>query len=458
MLWLRFRRTTYGLVLAVLAALALVGINEISYRESTRALADIGEAQRLRETLNSLVQNTLTAETGQRGFLLTGEARYREPYDKAVVEINDQMASLRLLYARRPADQERLKTLSQHLSRKLSELDVSVRLRETEKEDAWKFVLNTEVGRQEMETIRSIANDLVEQSNQTLAAGQAKIADALQFSRLSVAIVTLAGLAAFGLYLRQTQALSSAGERQQEALQRERNVLEIQVRERTASLAELATHLQDVRETERGYLARELHDELGSLLTAAKLDAARLKSRLADSPEAAQRLQHLTELLNSGIALKRRIIEDLRPSSLSNLGLVASLEILGREFADRSGMQIEMMLEPVPLDEGLQLTVYRMVQESLTNIGKYAEARDATITLKNGGDHALVEIVDNGKGFDTQHAKPSSHGLAGMRHRVEAAGGRLTISSIVGQGTRLSATVPLAAPAPDGAQITESST
>ena len=111
------------------------------------------------------------------------------------------------------------------------------------------------------------------------------------------------------------------------------------MRERTASLAELATHLQDVRETERGYLARELHDELGSLLTAAKLDVARLKSRLADTPDAAQRLQHLTELLNSGIALKRRIIEDLRPSSLSNLGLVASLEILGREFGDASGMR-----------------------------------------------------------------------------------------------------------------------
>jgi hypothetical protein len=93
-----------------------------------------------------------------------------------------------------------------------------------------------------------------------------------------------------------------------------------------------------VREEERGHLARELHDELGALLTAAKLDVARLKSRLGDQPpEVGQRLQHLTETLNSGIALKRRIIEDLRPSSLSNLGLTASLEILAREFSERSG-------------------------------------------------------------------------------------------------------------------------
>jgi len=444
MRWLSFHRMTYGLVLATLAALALVGINETSYRESTRALADIGEAQRMRGTLNALVQSVLDAETGQRGFLLTGDPRYREPYDRAVASISTHLAALRLLYANRAVEQERLSALGEHVSRKMSELDVSVRLRQTQNEEAWKFVLNTEVGREEMDAIRSRAQELIALSNRTLEAGQLKIAKALQFSRLGIAFVALAGLGAFVLYLRQTQALRAAGERQQEALQRERNMLEVQVRERTASLAELATHLQDVRETERGYLARELHDELGSLLTAAKLDAARLKSRLADAPDAALRLQHLTELLNSGIALKRRIIEDLRPSSLSNLGLVASLEILGREFADRSGMQIEMLLEPVTLDEARQLTVYRMVQESLTNIGKYAEASEATIVLKNYGTHVVVEIRDNGAGFDTLRTRPSAHGLAGMRHRVEAAGGKLTISSTVGQGTQLSAIVPTA--------------
>ncbi|RYF63631.1 MAG: histidine kinase, partial [Comamonadaceae bacterium] len=178
-------------------------------------------------------------------------------------------------------------------------------------------------------------------------------------------------------------------------------------------------------------------------LTAAKLDVARLKSRLADSPDAIERLQHLTELLNSGIALKRRIIEDLRPSSLSNLGLVASLEILGREFAERAGMQIEMALESVTLDESRQLTVYRMVQESLTNIGKYAEATEATIVLKNYETHVVVEVTDNGKGFDTGTIPPATHGLAGMRHRVEAASGKLELTSVPGAGTRVAAMVPV---------------
>ena len=295
-----------------------------------------------------------------------------------------------------------------------------------------------------MDAIRTQADQLVGISNEALFKGRTQIAEALKLARMGIAVVALAALIAFYSYLRQSHSLHSAGERQQQALQRERNVLENEVRDRTAMLAELATHLQDVRETERGYLARELHDELGSLLTAAKLDVARLKSKLADSADAMQRLQHLTDLLNSGIALKRRIIEDLRPSSLSNLGLIASLEILGREFADRSGIQIEMALEPVVLDEGLQLTIYRMVQESLTNIGKYAEASEATIVLKNYENHVIAEVRDNGKGFEPQKVRPATHGLAGMRHRVEAAHGKLGITSTLGQGTLISAMLPAA--------------
>jgi signal transduction histidine kinase len=444
--WLAPPKMAVSLLLAALAALALVGINEAGYRQSTRALAEIGEAQKVRSTLNQILQNMLDAETGQRGYLLTGEASYRKPYDTAVKQVDGHLAALRQLYAERPAERTHLLELSKHVLRKVAEMDMSVRLRQDGKEDAWKFVITTDVGREEMEAIRKTAGELVNISEKTLHESQVQVMQSLRLARIGTAIVALAALLAFFLYLRQAHALRSIGERQQETLQRERNALEDEVRERTASLAELATHLQDVRETERGYLARELHDELGSLLTAAKLDVARLKSRLLEAPDATQRLQHLTELLNSGIALKRRIIEDLRPSSLSNLGLVASLEILGREFAERSGIQIQMALEPVTMDESRQLTIYRMVQESLTNIGKYAEANEATIVLKNYANHVIVEVADNGKGFDPQRIHPSTHGLAGMRHRVEAARGKLTISSTPGRGTRLSAMLPVVKP------------
>ncbi|RYF73435.1 MAG: histidine kinase [Comamonadaceae bacterium] len=433
----------WSLTLALLAAVALITINETGFRQSSKALAEISRAQLARFSVNMLMQNVLDAETGQRGYMLTHEAAYREPYDKALQQIDLRLAQLRDLYVGRPVEQEGLARLSNHLSRKLAEMDMSLRLARTGNEDATRFVLTTDVGREEMASIRDESAKLVALSNESLGDAQEQIATSLLLSRVGIALVVLAGLLAFFLYLRQSEALRSANERQQQALQRERNLLEQEVRDRTASLGELATHLQDVRETERGFLARELHDELGALLTAAKLDVARLKSRMADAPDAIQRLQHLTELLNSGIALKRRIIEDLRPSSLSNLGLVASLEILCREFADRSGVRVDMALETVSLDEGRQLTIYRMVQESLTNVGKYAEASDATVVLKNYDNHVIVEVSDNGKGFDTQQMRPSAHGLAGMRHRVEASGGKLGISSAPGQGTRLHAMLPV---------------
>jgi signal transduction histidine kinase len=152
----------------------------------------------------------------------------------------------------------------------------------------------------------------------------------------------------------------------------------------------------------------------------------------------------LTDALNSGIALKRRIIEDLRPSSLSNLGLTASLEILAREFSERSGIEVTTGLEQVDLDESRQLTVYRLVQESLTNVGKYAEAKQVEVSVRDYENHVEVDIRDDGKGFDVTAVRPSTHGLAGMRHRVEAAGGRLTVGSAPGKGSRISAVLPKA--------------
>ncbi|MET0335740.1 MAG: CHASE3 domain-containing protein, partial [Rhizobacter sp.] len=441
--------------LAVLAVCLLVIINETGYSRSSAAVADMAQAQQTREGLSTLMQSMLDAETSQRGFLLTGDPRYLEPYERVNAEITKTLNSLRGFYVENQADLDEYSQLLRHIERKMSEIDVTVRLRREGNEDAWKFVVTTDVGREQMEAVRVQAGTLLESSSRRIDVAQEQIARALRLSRVGIALVALAGLLAFYLYLRQTTALKLAGQREQNALETERKRLEAEVRDRTATLAELATHLQDVRESERGHLARELHDELGALLTAAKLDVARLKSRLGESAEAAQRLQHLTELLNSGIALKRRIIEDLRPSSLSNLGLVASLEILAREFAQRSGLDIETVLEPVDMNESDQLTIYRLVQESLTNIGKYAQATEVGVALKDYNSHVTIEVGDNGVGFDVSRVNAGSHGLAGMRHRVEAAGGRLVITSVAGQGTRVSATLPRRAPTPPADSLQE---
>lgn len=445
MKWSQIRRMAISLPLAMLAAIAMVAINEVGYQRSNQALEAMAHTQSTRNAINHLMQNMLDAETGLRGYLLTSDERYLEPYNKAITSINGDMDQLRELFIDEPDDLTIFSPLSRQVSRKTAEMELSLRLFREGNEEAWRFVMFTDMGKQNMDAIRSYTRQLTERSDARAEAKRSDVENALWLSRLGIATVTVIGLLAFYMYLRQTHMLEDVHKREQKIQSEERSRLEELVRERTATLTELANHLQQVREDERGHLARELHDELGSLLTAAKLDVARLKSRIDMTvPEVADRIMHLTETLNSGIALKRRIIEDLRPSSLSNLGLTTSLEILTREFAQRSNIEVESSLEQVELPDATQLTVYRIVQESLTNIGKYASASRVVVSVHNYPTYVAVQIQDNGNGFDMHSVRPNSHGLAGMRHRVEAAGGRLTVTSALGDGTTISAVIPTA--------------
>ena len=442
--WLQKSRTmAVSLPFALLAALVLIGINEAGHMRSQEAVVAMNEGQQTRNAVNRLLQSMLDAETGQRGYLLTGNETYLEPYDKAVVTVQANLDELRNRYLKSPDDLQQFANLSREVSRKLAEMELSLRLRRQGNEDAWKLILHTDVGKEHMQSIRKQAHALIDRSAQTVEDSRHQIVQSLMLSRIGIATVTAIGLLAFYMYLRQARTLQQMSQREQDVLEHERERLEGLVRERTASLSELASHLQQVREDERGFLARELHDELGALLTSAKLDVARLKSKIDhQAPDIAERLKHLNETLNSGIALKRRIIEDLRPSSLSNLGLTAALEILTREHAEGAGIEVETNLEAVELTEATQLTVYRLVQEALTNISKYAKAKKVLVTVHGYPTHVAVQVRDDGAGFDPAGVGPTSHGLAGMRHRVEAAGGRLTITSSADSGTLISAVLP----------------
>ncbi|MFI8615249.1 CHASE3 domain-containing protein [Acidovorax sp. NPDC077693] len=443
--WLpKVRRMAISLPMALLAAMVLVGINETGHMRSQDAVAQMAHGQDTRKAVNSLLQSMLDAETGQRGYLLTGNEAYLEPYDKAVATVQTNLDGLRQQFMDAPDDMQEFALLSRQISRKLAEMELSLRLRRQGNDDAWKFILHTDLGKEHMEAIRKHSQELIARSDRYVQQGQQQVEQSLMLSRIGIATVTAIGLLAFYMYLRQTQAVQQVSQREQALLERERDRLEGLVKERTATLSELANHLQQVREEERAHLARELHDELGALLTAAKLDVARLKSKIdATAPDVSERLKHLTETLNSGIALKRRIIEDLRPSSLSNLGLTAAIEILTREYAERAAIEVETSLESVQLPDASQLTVYRMVQEALTNIGKYAKADKVLVSVHAYPTHVSVQVRDNGQGFDPSSVRPTSHGLSGMRHRVEAAGGRLSITSRPGNGTLVSAVLPL---------------
>lgn len=442
----RLKRSPFVFPLAALAALVLIFISETAYYQSTRAIGALGTTATARHHLLTLSRRIVDAETGQRGYLLTGRREYLDPYRHAFADIDSALLWLSGYYATHPAQAKAMQRLDTLVHHKLSELDATMKLYDEGKSEAWRSVLLTDIGKEQMDEIRGVSEQLLTDETRKEAAGRQDVYDTLLLNRIGVAAMSAISLLALAMYLRQTAALEAHRRERQEAVEAERDQLEQEVARRTVQLTELAQHLQTAREDERSRLARELHDELGALLTAAKLDVARIKSRLGSAaPEAAERLTHLNELLNNGIALKRRIIEDLRPSSLSNLGLIAALEIQAREFAERCGVDVHCRLEPVALQPAVELTAYRLVQEAFTNIAKHAKARQVDVVLASRDGAAEISVRDDGVGFDTGQRRNSAHGLLGMRYRVEAEGGRFTLESTPGRGTAIRATLPLAA-------------
>ncbi len=437
------KRSRYVFPLACVAAVAMLFISEGSYWRSVGTLDALGRIAAARISILTLGQSILDAESGQRGYLLTNRAEYLQPYEKALKDIDASLKRLDVYYAERSDQRDLLARLHALAETKVSELAETIRLHDEGKIDAANELLLTDIGKEKMEAIRALGAELLAAETQRVALGRNVLYDTLLLSRIGIAGLTLASLLGLFFYLRQSAALVKQQVELKRIVQVERDRLEVEVAQRTAELTELTQHLQTAREDERSRLARDLHDELGALLTSAKLDAARIKSRLAGTaPEALERLGHLVETLNSGIALKRRIIEDLRPSALSNLGLVATLEILAREFADQSGVEVHCALAPVQLEATAELVVYRLVQEAITNIVKYARARNVWIGLAAREDRVDISVRDDGVGFDTGLHRMAAHGLVGMRFRVEAEGGTFHITSAPGQGTAIDVTLP----------------
>ena len=437
------KRSPWVFPLACVAAVAMLLVSEGSYWQAVRTLDTLGAMEAVRARIQGLKQSVLDAETGQRGYLLTSRKEHLEPFDKARQDVATTLGFLDRYYADDALARAVLVNLHALTGSKLSELAATIRRRqEGRRLDETEFVLG-DVGRAQMTAIRAHTAELLDHEAQRIEVGRGELYRTLLISRLGMAALSAIGLLALYLYLRQTFALKQQQQELKDAVQTERDRLDVEVKQRTAQLTELTHHLQTAREDERNRLARNLHDELGALLTSAKLDAARIKSRLdGAAPEALARLAHLVQTLNQSIALGRSIVEDLRPSTLGNLGLVATLEILAREFTERSGVEVECELASVRLDPAAELMVYRLVQEAITNISKYANARRVWLRLGARDGRVEMSVRDDGTGFDSSVAPKSAYGLVGMRFRVEAEGGALTVVSAPGRGTAVQATLP----------------
>lgn len=432
----RLLRRRFTLPLLIAGALALVLANEMSYRRTVNALKGGIALTDARIATARVLQLLTDAETGQRGYLLTGRPEYldilnqaKDELPKVTPELTDFLASTG---ASGRADALKM---SADISAKLAELEKTIALQQAGSRAAALTLVDSGEGKRHTDSLRSIFESKLKQAASLQQDARGDIYGALWLNRAVIAALSL--ILILGLYLHLLQLRRSDRERSER-----QQALEAQVKERTLTLRTLAGYLQTVREDEKSRLARELHDELGGVLTAGKLTLARAQRRISDDPTMAELLTKVGHHLSEGIALKRKIIEDLRPSTLSALGLTTALAILSRDVSEQLGVPVHAEIAECHLSPEAELSIYRLVQEALTNIGKYAQASEVWVRLKREAGALQIEITDNGKGFDTASRHMDSHGLDGMRFRIESLGGTLTVISGLGRGTRICASVP----------------
>jgi PAS domain S-box-containing protein len=210
--------------------------------------------------------------------------------------------------------------------------------------------------------------------------------------------------------------------------------------------AEFAAAAHAIREEEKTRVARELHDELAQSLTALKMDTIWVRDNVAGEPgEVEPKLNEMLAMLDRAVASTRRIAADLRPLLLDDLGLVPAIEWLVSNFGQRNSIATHLVVdEELDLPEPYASAVFRIVQESLVNVGKHAQASEVTVSVKREGDFVTLAVQDNGKGFSPlAPRKPNSLGLMGLRERAQLLKGTSRIESAPGKGTRVEVRIPL---------------
>jgi PAS domain S-box-containing protein len=226
----------------------------------------------------------------------------------------------------------------------------------------------------------------------------------------------------------------------------ERKRAEEQLRNSREQLRNLSAYLQSMREEERTNIAREIHDELGQVLTALKMDASWLGSKYKEFGPIVEKTKSMSDLIDSTIRTVKRICAELRPGVLDDLGLVAAMEWQAEEFQKRSGIACEVSFAPndIVLDGERSTTIFRIIQEALTNVIRHAEATKVRIRLERGDGRILLKVEDNGKGITkSQSSAHSSFGLIGIRERARFLGGEAKIEGSEGKGTSVSVSLPL---------------
>jgi signal transduction histidine kinase len=405
----------------------------------------VHDSQLRQQALSEFIALMTDAESGQRGYLLTGESSYLQPYTEAVARVEAALDRVHEAYG--GDDSREFHELRVLTGKKLGELEATLALFKKRGTAPAVNVVRTDVGKRTMEEIAKIVGSMRLAESREQAAATSRWQSDFRLSRwvsaagviLNIGLVLLATRLVYGDMRRRARQATNLRDQKQE--------LEHQVDERTRELTALSTHLQGVSEQEKSALSRELHDELGGLLVAARMDLSWLQQRLPTSdPSIEQRFKRIHESLSAGVDLKRRVVEELRPTLLDNMGLFAALRWQFKETCRRAGLKCtETIPEAEPVfNPDAAIGVFRIAQEALTNILKHAEAKSADLAIGIEGANFVLRVSDDGKGIPAARLQTvASHGLSSMRHRTAALGGSWDVRSAGGGGTIVTAVIPL---------------
>lgn len=438
----RFARNWHRLLLAMGCTLVLLLLVSSHWQAnaSLRALANLQQQAQRVEHLDDLLIKLMDAENAVRGYLLSGNRTHLEPYKANLATLDATLRQIRADLGADPDASAALDELAQLVQIKRNSLEKAVA--------AGRPGLDTRPqGKRHTDLIR---NGTLALQAHLAAQGQRSFRRSTHHvQRTRWVVVTLAGCALLlmATLLLVVERQFTLRARLADLLQSENQRLETKVQQRTAELTDLASYLTNAREAEKTRLARELHDELGALLTGARM-AVDWISRQLDAANRTRCQEHLARLdtaLAAGIALKRRIIDNLCPPLLEQLGLIDTLRVLGAKFTQEGSEHLTLDLPDADIDAppALALAVYRIAQESLTNIRKHAHATSVKLALRIDDGQLELRVEDNGTGFQPGPARGRHHGLAGMRHRAQMCGGSFELQSRPSAGTRIIACLPL---------------
>lgn len=437
-----------GIIIVSIALLvinaSLLIINTAALMDSNAHYARSYEIKRALSTFQSVIT---TAESGQRGYLLTGQTGYLEPYYVAMRSWRAEIERMRALTPDDPARQKDLADLERLTARAISRLEQTIQRSPQPGPNGTADVAGTDRATETMDRVRGIVDRMMSEEDARIEASRREVLRDMWVAvgvALLTTVVTVAVLIGLNKLLqRYVRDRESADQALREANQHLNQLVE----QRTAELTELSQHLIRVSEEEKAKLARELHDTLGSNLTAINMDLNWIQRRLPEGVrEVRERLQRVLQMLAETVELKHEVIEGLRPSHLDNLGLAFAMRSHCREFTRRTGLPCEVDVQEDfdDLDPSWSIAFYRIAQEALTNITKHAQATRVRIALIREGEGVRLRIMDDGIGLaDESLSKPKSHGVVGMRERMRQMGGRFAIHRPPsGKGTVVEAFIP----------------